>query len=133
MENRDYQTRAIEKLREVLRSGKKRPIMALPTGGGKSLIFGQIISNALDKGKTILWLVHRRNLVYQMRDVLKDHFEIDAGIIMSGVEPDHDKKIQLCTIQTYARRLDLGYFAKNKFAVDADIVLIDEGHRSSAK
>lgn len=130
---RQYQETAIIKLRKCLTDGFKRPIMALPTGGGKSIIFGQIISNIIQNGKIVLWLVHRRNLVNQMRDVLREHFDIEPGVIMSGVETEPEKQVYLCTIQTYSRRLNLGYFADNKFYVDADVVLIDEGHRSVAK
>ena len=68
---REYQERAVLLLREHIGQGLKKVIMALPTGGGKSIIFGQIIKNAIEKDKTVLWLVHRRNLVYQMRDVLE--------------------------------------------------------------
>lgn len=132
-ELRDYQERAIEKLRAVLRSGSKRPVMVLPTGAGKSIIFGQIISNILDNGKKVLWIVHRRNLVNQMRDVLREHFEIDSGIIMAGIESETEKPVQLCTIQTFIRRMDLDSIEYNRFMINADVVLIDEGHRSIAK
>ena len=130
---REYQIRAIETLRTILRSGKKRPVLVLPTGAGKSVIFGQMIANILNNGKTVLWIVHRRNLVIQMQSVLKDHFGIEAGIIMSGIESDTDQPVQLCTIQTFIRRMDLSIFDVNRFRIDADIVLIDEGHRSIAK
>jgi len=133
MKLRQYQETAITKLRTCLRGGFKRPIMALPTGGGKSHIFGQIISNLIDNDKRVLWIVHRRNLVLQMRDVLEKHFNIEPGIIMAGIQSDHGKQVQLCTIQTYARRIDAGFFAADKFRVDADVVLIDEGHRSISK
>ena len=130
---RDYQENAICKLRIALREGHKRPIMVLPTGGGKSHIFGQIISNVVEGGKTILWLVHRRNLVTQMRDVLKEHFGIEAGIIMAGIESDTDNQVQLCTIQTFTRRIKLSDFGVNRFLIMADVILIDEGHRSIAQ
>jgi len=129
---RDYQEKAILELREYISLGLKKVIMALPTGGGKSIIFGQIIANAIEKGKTILWLVHRRNLVYQMRDVLRE-FGIECGLIMSGNESDTKLPIQLGTIQTYQRRLDLDATYCNRFYIDADLLLIDEGHRSLSK
>lgn len=130
MELRDYQIRAIEKLREVLRFGKRKPVMVLPTGGGKSVIFGQIIANIIENGKKVLWIVHRRNLVHQMKETLQDHFDIEAGIVMAGEEPDVDKKVQLCTVQTLSRRMMLDAFEYNPFMINADVVLIDEGHRS---
>jgi superfamily II DNA or RNA helicase len=97
-----------------------------------SVIFGKIIENALDKEKTVLWLVHRRNLVYQMRDVLAQ-FGIDCGIIMAGNESNTKLPIQLCTVQTLSRRLKLADPFSNHFYIDADLVLIDEGHRSMSK
>jgi len=130
MELRDYQKRGIEKLRQALRSGHKRPLMVLPTGAGKSIVFGQVISNVLENGKKVLWLVHRRNLVYQMKAVLEEHFDIHPGIIMAGHESDTSNPVQLCTIQTYHRRLQLDEKLYNRFFVDADVVLLDEAHRS---
>jgi len=130
---RQYQEKAIEGLRQALRAGKKKIVMALPTGGGKSHIFGQVISNCLDNGKTVLWLVHRRNLVNQMANVLEEHFEINPGIIMAGIESHTLKPVQLCTIQTYARRIKLDALENNRFYIPADVVLIDEAHRSISK
>ena len=133
MELRKYQAAGIESLREKLRQGFKKPIMALPTGGGKSIIFGQIISNLIENGKKVLWLVHRRNLVHQMKDVLEEHFDIHPAMIMSGYPTDTENAVQLCTIQTYHRRLQLDEVELNRFCVDADVVLVDEAHRSVSK
>jgi superfamily II DNA or RNA helicase len=130
MELREYQTTGIEKLRQTLRAGKKRPVMVMSTGGGKSIVFGQIIANVLENGKSILWLVHRRNLVYQMRDVLEEHFYVTPGLILSGEKTDLKNPIQIGTIQTYARRINLKQLWQNDFYVKADVVLIDEAHRS---
>ena len=129
---RPYQERAISQLRDCVSNGLKKIIMALPTGGGKSVIFAKIIENAIEKDKTILWLVHRRNLVYQMKGVLSQ-FGIDCGLIMAGNESDTKLPVQLCTIQTLHRRLQLADPFSNRFFIDADLVLIDEGHRSLSK
>lgn len=132
VELRNYQEHAISELRSFVSLGLKKVIMALPTGAGKSIIFGQIIKNALEKEKIVLWLVHRRNLVYQMRDVLQE-FDIKCGLIMAGNDSDTKLPIQLCTIQTLHRRLQLADPFSNRFFIDADLVLIDEGHRSLSK
>ncbi len=126
MELRSYQLSGKDSVRRVLQAGKKRPVMVLPTGGGKSAIFASIIQSVRDNGKIILWLVHRRNLVFQMKAVLEGHFGITPGIIMAGEEYDTTNQVQLCTIQTYARRLQLG---DTRFHIKADICLIDEAHR----
>jgi len=131
-ELRKYQNRAIDELRQYIKMSLTKVIMALPTGGGKSIIFGKIIENALKKDKIILWLVHRRNLVYQMRDVLQE-FGIECGLIMAGNESQLSYPVQLGTIQTYSRRLNLDDRWNNRFFIDADLLLIDEGHRSLSK
>lgn len=133
IELRDYEENAIHKLRLTISQGKKKVVMVMPTGAGKSVVFGQIISNALKMGKIVIWLVHRRNLVFQMQKVLKDMFGIDPGIIMSEVEYNTDRPVQLATIQTYTRRLRISTIVDNRFFCDADLVLIDEGHRSISK
>ena len=130
---RPYQERAIGMLRDSIRGGKHRPLMVLPCGSGKSVIYAQVIKSVADNKKKILWLVHRRNLVYQMLGILKEHFGIQASVIMAGVKPDLDNPIQLCTLQTYSRRLNIDAIAFNKFFVDADVVLHDEAHRSISK
>jgi len=129
---RGYQTAAVESIRRSIQTGHRKPVMVMPTGAGKSCVFAEIIRLALGKGNRVLWLVHRRNLVLQMRDTLRD-FGIDAGVIMSGVEADVYKPVQVSTIQTLIRRLKLADLEFNRFFVDADIVMIDEAHRAVSK
>ena len=123
---RDYQLDLIEGLRNSLRTGHKRPIMVLQTAGGKTPIFSEIMKTMADSGKKVLFLVHRRNLIFQVHKMLKNEFGIDAGIIMAGVESNLEKPVQLCSIYTYSRRLDLEDLAWNRFFVNADAVFIDE-------
>lgn len=128
MKLRDYQTESITAVKTVLRNGKRKPVLVMPTGAGKSVVFAEIISLAVGKGNKVLWLVHRRNLVFQMRDTLKD-FDIDAGIIMAGEEPTPKKQVQIGTVQTYGRRLEKDTLQIKDY-FDADLVMIDEAHRS---
>lgn len=119
---REYQTRAVTETRLSITPDCKRIVLVSPTGSGKSVILSEIIRLALEKGNTVLWLVHRRNLVYQMRDTLRN-FGIEPGIIMAGEESDTLQKVQIGTYQTYQRRLQ---FEDGKFFIDASLVLIDE-------
>lgn len=126
---RDYQEKAIENVRASLMSGKKAPVMVLSTGGGKSVIFGKLIKKIIENNKTVLWLVHRRNLVMQMKDTLEKFFNITPGIIMAGYDTDLQNPVQLCSKDTFSRRIKLG----DKWKIKADIILIDEGHRAISK
>ena len=130
MELRKYQDESYNGIRKSLMAGKKRPVLVLPTGGGKSPVGAAIIKAVLSRGKRALFLVHRRILVFQMRDTLQDHFGITPGIIMSKVSSDLSAPVQLASIPTLNRRLDLEDLMHNDFYVDADVVLIDECHRA---
>lgn len=123
---REYQHRAVTETRDAIVGGSKKVLLVLPTGAGKSWIIAEIIKLAAERGSRILWLVHRRNLVTQMQETL-EMFGVDAGVIMAGIESDTVKKVQIGTYQTYQRRIKL---EDSNFFVDADLVLIDEAHRS---
>ena len=128
-ELRDYQTRAVSEVRAELSKGRKSVVMVLSTGGGKSAIFAEIIRLAVEKGNTVLWMVHRRNLVRQMVDTLAHH-GVSCGIIMAGEESDLAETVQVCTVQTYVRRLQLDELERNRFFIPASVVMIDEAHCS---
>jgi len=135
---REYQNRTIEMIREKLRSGVRRLIVTLPTGSGKSIIMGHIAKMCTDKGNKVLALMHRRQLV----DQLSDRFSscgVDSGIVMAGTAAELDNKTQIGTIQTYSRRIEFKTyeFDTNEevrpWEHNADIVLLDEAHRSLSK
>lgn len=135
---RDYQTKAIDMIRDALRKGYKRILVCLPTGSGKSIIMGHIAKMCLDKGNKVLAIMHRRGLVNQ----LSDRFEscgVDSGTIMAGVDSELHQQVQIATVQTYSRRLNFEVYdwAKgepfNPWEHPADVVLVDESHRSLSK
>ena len=107
--------------------------MVMPTGSGKSPVFSQIAQSVVANGKKVLFLVHRRNLVFQLNKTLRDHFGVIPGIIMAGVETNLDRQVQLASIQTYGRRIRLDDLVYNPHFINADVVLIDEAHRAVAK
>jgi len=79
------------------------------TGLGKTQIAIQIIKQALKKEKKICFVCHRINLVEQTSNVLAKQ-GIRHGVIQ-GSHPDYfiDRPVQVCSIQTLARR-DQGEF-----------------------
>ncbi len=126
---RPYQNKAIELTRGALSAGSKRPLIVMPTGAGKSPVFGEVISLASLKGKISIFLCHRRNLVYQFRETLLKHFGIDPGFMMAGEDYSPGLQVYVGTVQTYQRRLKLG----DRFEIPADIIFVDEAHLSVSK
>lgn len=67
---RPYQTDVIDRVRDEIRRGHKRILLVAPTGSGKTVIAGSIIRGAADKGNSVLFLAHRRELIAQAHDKL---------------------------------------------------------------
>jgi len=97
-------------------------LLVIATGGGKTFTSGKIILNAVAKGKRCIFLAHRSELIDQCSATL-DRLGVDHGIIKSK-HPRRDikKPVQVASIQTLIKRKHW----------DADLVVIDEAHRSYA-
>jgi len=129
MELRNYQQELLDAVRVEAVAGKKKIIMVLSTGGGKTAILFEIARLAVEKGGKVLMLVHRRDLAFQTADKFAE-YGLDTGIIMSGVDLELNKPVQIASVWTYKRRLDLDSTEFNKFFIDASLILLDECHKS---
>lgn len=122
---RDYQEAVIVDVRTEIRNGKRYILVVLSTGAGKTVIFSYIAKNAAEKGKRVLILAHRDQLIKQASRKLRD-YGVRHGIIMAGYTPDPASKVQVASVQTLTRRL-------GKIRFKPDIIIIDEAHLSAAK
>lgn len=120
---RDYQTRAIHDLRIAYRQGARSPLLVLPTGGGKTIVFSAITQGAVDRGRRVLILVHRRELIRQASAKLTAA-GVPHGIIAAGF-PASDQLVQIASVQTLVRRL-------GGMAWAPDLIVIDEAHHAVA-
>jgi superfamily II DNA or RNA helicase len=82
MELRDYQMRVVEETRQRLRK-RKRVLIQLPTGGGKTAIAAHITKSAVARGYSTMFLCHRDFLVDQTSKTFApsgiDHSFVAAG------------------------------------------------------
>ena len=123
MQLRSYQQRAIDDLRNAYRFGYRAPLLCLPTGGGKTIIFTAIAQASAARGRRVLILVHRRELLRQASRKLTE-IGLDHGLIAAGI-PTSRQPVQVASVQTIARRLA---------AIDwqPDLIIIDEAHHATA-
>jgi DNA repair protein RadD len=123
MQLRGYQQQAIDDLRNAYRAGAKAPLLMGPTGMGKTVIFSAIAQSAVARGRQVLILVHRRELLHQasrkLTDIGLDHGQIAAGIAQSN------QPVQVASVQTLVRRLD-------RIDWKPSLIIIDEAHHASA-
>lgn len=121
---RDYQDSAVADVRLAFRIGHKAVLLVLCTGAGKTVIFSYIACSAVERGRKVLILAHRDQLIKQASRKLRD-YNLKHGIIMAGFTPDHNAKAQVGSVQTLARRL-------TKIRFMPDLIIIDEAHLSAA-
>lgn len=70
MELRPYQQEAREAVQREWLEGRKRTLLVLPTGTGKTVVFSKIIEDQVREGKRVLVLAHRSELLDQASDKL---------------------------------------------------------------
>lgn len=120
---RDYQQEDFLEIRRVYKSGVMYLVYVLPTGGGKTQIFCAIAQGAAAKGKRILILVHRNELLSQCREKLYD-LGVPSGVIKAGHPMALVYHVQVGSIQTVTRRLDI--------LPEPDLIICDEGHHATS-
>lgn len=111
MELRDYQQDLIYGVHNAWRDGFIRPCIVLPCGGGKSIITADMAKRTTDKGKNVLFLVHRQELCEQIEDTFRNY-----GVDMEGCN--------VGMVQTITRRL-------GKIPAP-DLIITDENHHCMA-
>lgn len=118
---RPHQVRALDLLRASLLAGHRRPMLAMPTGSGKTRVAAEIVHGARRKGNRVVFCVPSLSLVDQTAERFAAD-GIDPGEI-GVIQGNHHWRrphapIQIATAQTLARRE----------RPQADVVVVDEAH-----
>lgn len=114
----------MRQLRAAYARGARAPVLVLPTGGGKTVIFSYIVKCAAEKGTRAQILVHRRELVDQVSAALSA-WGVPHGRVTPQDRPTDDP-VQVAMVQTLARRVALDQAGRYRF----DLVVIDEAHHA---
>ena len=117
---RDYQASIAEAVRGAYRHRYAAPLIVAPTGSGKTVIFAYIAHHAALRGKRVLILAHRIELVDQISEALSAAGQ-SHGIIAAGYPYRAAHECYVASLQTYVRRLHI--FAP-------DLIIIDEAHHA---
>ena len=115
---RAYQEGAIGKLRSALARGARRVLLYSPTGSGKTEMAFVMIVGALAKGRKVMFVANRKELVRQASRRL-DAAGIAHGILQAENSRSLDAKVLVCSVDTVHRR---------GLPDDVGLIIIDEAH-----
>lgn len=121
---RPYQSNAVNDIRESYKLGKRAPLLVMPTGAGKTIVFSYIAHNVVSRNKRVLILVHRVELLRQTSAAMI-RFSVNHGLINPLFTPNLSAPVQIASIQTMLNRMHL--------MPEPDMIIIDEAHHATAE
>lgn len=110
----------------MMLEGKKKFVFCSPTGSGKTFTFSFIVKSAIEKGKRVLILTHRIELLTQAGGSL-EAIGLEPTKIEAGKKIGYfSSQLYTAMIETISRRMDkLEYI---NFVQSLDLIIIDECH-----
>lgn len=115
---REYQDRAHNELRRLVRRGVKRILLVSPTGSGKTVMLSRVVYGADQKEKRCAWFAHRRELLSQAAACITS-FGVTVGVQGTNIGAR-------CQIVGAQSALSVGDVP------EADLVFLDEAHHYAA-
>lgn len=141
--DRPYQIDAINAMEDAIKNGKKRILLAMATGTGKTRTAISLMYRLLKhkRARRILYLVDRNSLGRQTANAIKDNKIGTMSISsiyglkeLSDKVPDASTKIQIATVQGMIKRLFFSDDNSEKPSVGQyDFIIVDEAHRGYAE
>jgi len=124
------QRKALEALSTSRKENKKKGIVVLATGLGKTYLAAFDVK--FEKAKTILFIAHVEYILKQARnsfeEVIPDR-STEMGFFTGRHKEIEGRHILFATIQTLTKKKNIELFDKSFF----DYIIVDECHHSSAK
>ena len=120
MKPRHYQTTAVDSVFDHWNNGVRSVLVVAPTGAGKTVMIVMAIRRLRATKRRALVVVHRRELVTQASEKLREVFgSLDVGVIAPGHDYSPFAPIQVGTVQTLLAK---------KALPDVEVVVFDEAH-----
>lgn len=128
VELRPYQREAVDAVLGAPARGVRRPLVKLPTGTGKTIVFAEVIRR---RGGRALVIAHREELLEQARDKL--HLVApDLGVgIVQAEHDEHQEQVVVASVATLARQPRLHRLLDGGGAFST--IVVDEAHHATAR
>ena len=129
MELRKYQSEAVDAVISEWDKGRRRTLLVLPTGTGKTVILAKVAEHVSTQGKRTLVLAHRGELLDQARDKIAKV----TGLACSVERAEETsigtwESITVGSVQTLMRDNRLNAMDSGRFGA----IIIDEAHHAAS-
>lgn len=123
-----YQKEAILAVDRAIQQGKRKMLLEMATGTGKTLTIALIMKRLFEAGliSRVLFLVDRIELAYQAEATFKEQLKDFPTTVLYGGKKSLEGRIVIGTLGTIASQLGPNGFGSGYF----DLVITDECHRS---
>lgn len=124
--NRLYQLEAIKRVAERFTQNRRKALIVLATGTGKTRVAVALTDLLVRAGwvKRVLFLCDRKELRKQAKNAFADYIDEPMTIVRAGTAKDRSKRIYFATYPAMKKifeTFDVGFF---------DLIIADESHRS---
>lgn len=127
MELRPYQIEARAAVHREWEGERRRTLLVLPTGCGKTVVFAKIAEDCVRQGRRVLILAHRGELLDQAADKIAQATGLGCAVEKAEQSClDSWYRIVLGSVQTLTREKRLEQFDQDYF----DAIIVDEAHHS---
>ncbi len=139
----DYQSHIMQELATSYKAGKRKQLIVLPTGGGKTVIFCHLCKSSLEKlGGFTTILVHRRELAEQTYSTLKKLSLNPALVTAKGTEVANSVgeferlstglatgfDVYIGMVETIYKRVQKGLASYKALLEQSNFLIVDEFH-----
>jgi type I restriction enzyme R subunit len=126
---RDYQQKCIQRVEAALTQNRRRLLIEMATGTGKTFTVALILKRLFEAGwaQRVLFLADRIELARQAKEETFDIYLPEyPSVLLTGGRRSREGQITVGTLPTITSQLGAGGFSSGYF----DVVVTDECHRS---
>lgn len=124
---RPYQEEARQAIWREWEEGRRKTLLILPTGTGKTVVFSAVAKDEVEQGGRVLILAHRGELLDQAADKLNKATGLGASVEKADQTAIGSWfSVTVGSVQTLMREKRLARFPRDHFSM----IIIDEAHHS---
>lgn len=139
---RDYQHECKQAVFRDIGEGHKKIACVLPTGSGKTTIFGSIVEEYTrnNQGKRVIIVSHLGLLVTQTSDRMREEWGVRTGVLQADRYPKREDNTIITTMQSLRELKKIlrwassqNFYANTPASLNIGMIIIDECHYAGSE